>query len=541
MIPVLADGLCPHRSGEALPLTRVRLPEGGRRDDAFAARSGPANVTLSRPPLPLGAAAPPCLRGWVAAAALAFTAALVLGFPSRALAAVDSLAVTRVGSFAVSDYDPWVADVWGYVDGTGREFALLCGGNSLRVLDCTDPAAIVEASIVRAPVTAADLKDVKTWDRYAYACQELGEILIVDLGDPYAAVQVGSIPQADLCVPFPCQFPGNGGSHNLWIDERGYLFVAGVHFRATLIYDLVADPIDPPLAGSYDPGYIHDLHVRDGIGYVANPDVSANEWEIVDFTDVAHPVRIAGMTAPDVLYAHSGWPTEDGAYFLAADEGEGGHLRIFDVRDRTAPTLVAEYVAGSGASLHNVMVAGRYAYLAYYGEGLRVLDLADPASPLEVGFYRDDRYSDGACSVSVFHGLWGIYAFAPSGRLYVSEMCGGGLEVLDFALDDPPSAPPGGTAPRLAAAPNPGRGPIELRADLVAAGGASLTLHDVTGRRIRSLVTGQELAAGEASWVWNGTDDAGRSLPSGVYLARLVQGGREATTKVVLRGGAALP
>ncbi|MEZ4649939.1 MAG: hypothetical protein R3E97_14345 [Candidatus Eisenbacteria bacterium] len=227
-----------------------------------------------------------------------------------------------LGSYAVTDYAPWVADVWGFAK-DGREFALLCCGNKLRVLDCTDPANIVLASEVDQPVTASDLKDVKVWGDYAYACQELGDVLVVDISDPDAAALVGSIPQEEICWPTPCEFAPNGGCHNLWIDERGYLFLLGVHFRATLIYDLASDPVHPRLVSSYNPGSIHDLCAFDGIAYLANPDPVQPEWEMVDFTDVLNPVRITGMSYEDPQYIHSCWPTDDRNYLLTTAEGAG--------------------------------------------------------------------------------------------------------------------------------------------------------------------------------------------------------------------------
>lgn len=57
-----------------------------------------------------------------------------------------------------------------------------------------------------------------------------------------------------------------------------------------------------------------------------------------------------------------------------------------------------------------------------------------------------------------------------------------------------------------------------------AAGPTRLTLHDLAGRRVRTLVAG-DWPAGEHQVVWDGTDDGGAALPSGVYLARLVEAG----------------
>jgi hypothetical protein len=61
----------------------------------------------------------------------------------------------------------------------------------------------------------------------------------------------------------------------------------------------------------------------------------------------------------------------------------------------------------------------------------------------------------------------------------------------------------------------------------------TLTVHDVSGRVVRSLVD-EALPAGPALAVWDGKDDAGHRLASGVYFARLSAGSESAFTKMTL-------
>ena len=58
-------------------------------------------------------------------------------------------------------------------------------------------------------------------------------------------------------------------------------------------------------------------------------------------------------------------------------------------------------------------------------------------------------------------------------------------------------------------------------------------VYDVGGRRLRLLAMG-DLAAGRHSVVWDGRDEAGRSLPSGIYLYRLSSGEGRITRKMLL-------
>lgn len=80
------------------------------------------------------------------------------------------------------------------------------------------------------------------------------------------------------------------------------------------------------------------------------------------------------------------------------------------------------------------------------------------------------------------------------------------------------------SATRVRVSPNPFRVRTELSALVPQAGAARIEFFDTSGRRIRSLESPGS-AAGESRWSWDGTDDAGRRLPSGVYLYRLVASG----------------
>jgi flagellar hook assembly protein FlgD len=61
---------------------------------------------------------------------------------------------------------------------------------------------------------------------------------------------------------------------------------------------------------------------------------------------------------------------------------------------------------------------------------------------------------------------------------------------------------------------------------------ASLVLYDVLGRQVRTLVDG-DVIPGEQAVTWDGVSDAGGSVPSGVYIARLESGGSEQVIRIL--------
>ena len=68
--------------------------------------------------------------------------------------------------------------------------------------------------------------------------------------------------------------------------------------------------------------------------------------------------------------------------------------------------------------------------------------------------------------------------------------------------------------------PNPFNPKAEIRFDLPLAGLVRLTVHDIAGRQLRTLAN-KHFEAGTQLESWNGMDDNGRTLPSGVYFIRL--------------------
>jgi len=117
---------------------------------------------------------------------------------------------------------------------------------------------------------------------------------------------------------------------------------------------------------------------------------------------------------------------------------------------------------------------------------------------------------------------------------FVAEDVGSG-SLVEAAIDDllvtgifvdpteagEPSA--SGVGRPLAVRPNPAVGTSTLSFSLPVPAAARLTVFDVTGRQVRALRAGR-LSAGEHAVAWDGRDDAGRMVPAGVYLARLVAG-----------------
>lgn len=81
--------------------------------------------------------------------------------------------------------------------------------------------------------------------------------------------------------------------------------------------------------------------------------------------------------------------------------------------------------------------------------------------------------------------------------------------------------------------PNPFNPNTTITFSIPEEGAVSLTVYDINGRLVRTLVS-RILSAGIYSEKWDGRDDSGRPVSSGVYLSRLTQGGHSAMSKMML-------
>jgi len=121
------------------------------------------------------------------------------------------------------------------------------------------------------------------------------------------------------------------------------------------------------------------------------------------------------------------------------------------------------------------------------------------------------------CDASGIPFDWGLSLFANQGS---------GVELL--TPGGPVSLPP-----RVWASPNPFRGTGEIAFDLPKATRVELAIHDLSGRLVRTLVSG-DVSQGRHAVRWDGKDALGHSAASGVYLVTMRAGSLSATRSLVV-------
>ncbi|MBK8232388.1 MAG: T9SS type A sorting domain-containing protein [Candidatus Eisenbacteria bacterium] len=92
---------------------------------------------------------------------------------------------------------------------------------------------------------------------------------------------------------------------------------------------------------------------------------------------------------------------------------------------------------------------------------------------------------------------------------------------------------PGSVDNKHRAAPNPSAGTTTIFFSLAQPGWISVRIHDAGGRLVRTLSPGAQ-RAGAGSLIWDGRDDGGHDVPSGVYLYTIETDGVPVSGRVVV-------
>jgi hypothetical protein len=115
-------------------------------------------------------------------------------------------------------------------------------------------------------------------------------------------------------------------------------------------------------------------------------------------------------------------------------------------------------------------------------------------------------------------------AVRPSDGMVVAGTHGKGVYSISIpvgtAVDDPEIPQPARLSQNV---PNPFNPMTTISFSLPESGPTTLTVYDVAGKRVKTLVN-QDTAAGDHQVTWRGADDTGRQVSAGVYLYELVSG-----------------
>ncbi len=282
------------------------------------------------------------------------------------------------------------------------------------------------------------------------------------------------------------------------------------------------------------------LLYSDGYLYVANSGFNGSGFDpgtvsVIDASDYSQSTISVGINPQSLAKDSQG-------NVVAACSGDyvsiGGQM---DVIDPLSFQVIHSVPAGAVITSVAISPEDR-AYLATSGFGVLVYDLAgqvferDAANPLPGGpgtafdrqgrAYIADFFSDS------------VYVYSPSHQRLNGYLVGDGPLSIDIYDPAPnaagqPGDPVIGNFILRQNYPNPFNPATAISYQLLAISQVDLLIYNLRGQKVRTLVQARQ-PAGRYEVKWDGRDDGGRPVPSGVYFYRLQAGGQAATRKMQL-------
>ncbi len=220
---------------------------------------------------------------------------------------------------------------------------------------------------------------------------------------------------------------GQRGVHTVLVD--GDRLYSADNEGLTRIYD-VSRPLEPvqrqTLSLDFPSGGVHDHFAYQGRLYINNTYAGLSVVDVSNLEDPRHLGR----------YVHGGYSHHNavGTFAGRTIAFEGGefaasHLRVLDVTDPVHIVKIGEHRKRPVSSIHNMILRGDRLYIAWYQEGLRVLDVSNPTKPREVAHFNVYRESDPGRSDAILDGVYGV-RLPEDGFIYVVDSSRG-LVILE--------------------------------------------------------------------------------------------------------------
>jgi hypothetical protein len=228
-------------------------------------------------------------------------------------------------------------------------------------------------------------------------------------------------------------------------------------------------------------------------------------------------------------FPHNCAITTNRRYILTTDEtsSPNGKLKVWDISSLSNVQYITAWqpTGITTAIVHNVEIYGNYAVIAHYSAGVRVVNITNPAAPVEAAWY--DTYPGN--NNNNFSGCWGVFMF-PSGKIIASDRQTG-LYVLKTTFNITGTENNSTTAKSFELKqnyPNPFNPSTTIRYSVPKSGYLSLKVYDVTGKLVATLADGYETAGNHLV----NYDASG--LASGVYIYSLNADGFKESKKMIL-------
>ncbi len=390
---------------------------------------------------------------------------------AQCIEAADSLGVSLLGRFTATSPEDIV------VVGDRAYIANSSGG--LQVLDVSNPAAIAELGYLFLPGKATGVCILG--DYIGVACSD-SAFRILNASNPSAISVVGTFRSSSAV--YRCEARGDT------------VFTNGGKF---LVID-ASTPASPTLIGEFASVFDYSRFAVQGeTAYLAEKNYGLS---IVDLENPASPSARGRRFALE-QYIRGVCADRFGKIYIAANSG------VFVMRWQ-GDTLAQIGFHSTSAPVHDIFVDGGFAFIACGASGLRILDIAEPSTITEVGFY-----NLGSECTDLFHS----YPIAWLSGLWarINAMNIGSFSEIAEAVETPRSF-------EVVLLPNPFNSSLTISA----AEPFVAEIFDISGRVVHRASSGED-----GTFIWQPNPQT----ESGIYLVKtsFANGGATLRRAVLLK------
>lgn len=242
------------------------------------------------------------------------------------------------------------------------------GSARLHIYSLSNPASPSEIGSL-----AGQLIEFDARVSYLYAAMGTAGVSVIDLTDPTRPSSINVIRSSF-------------GTRNSCASDGRVALVGGENM-ATAVLDVTV--ASAPRVVATLSSVAQDIALRGNMAYIA---AGASGLRVYDFTNPGAPVLrwTVSSAGGRNLFAKGVAVSSNGAWaYLAAGSVEGvGRVVVMNIADPSrAPLVAADVPTTQGGSASDVALdsLNQYAYVADYGGGVQVFNIANPSSPVRVG------------------------------------------------------------------------------------------------------------------------------------------------------------
>ncbi|HEY3250741.1 MAG TPA: choice-of-anchor B family protein [Ignavibacteria bacterium] len=390
---------------------------------------------------------------------------------------------------------------WGYTDSIGNEYAILGCPKGTAFINITDTNNIREAAYV--PGLLSCCREMKTFGHYVYVVAD-------GISSGLQIIDLKYLPDSARLVN-TFFFPGFTRGHTI-SQEGPYLYIhAGDYSNDGLFILDITDPINPVKRGEWETAVVHDSRVRHDTIWACNIYNPPGTISVIDARDKDNLVTITSWVNGQNPGPHNIAISSNRRFAFVTDEigGNPRTLKIWDITNLNDVRFVTTWQPNgiTTSIIHNVELFDSYLFAAHYTAGLRVVDVSNPAVPLEAAFYDTYPQNNGF----TYDGCWGTYIF-PSEKIICSDRSTG-LYVFktSFSLSTHPPIVPEDFYLKQNY-PNPFNPSTSIEFGLPYDGFASIKVYDALGKEV-ALVFDSFVSKGVQTVLFDS-----KNFASGVYF-----------------------